>query len=136
MAESQNHMDLVKNVQKYVESIVPDDMHGLIQCDSPTAYRPPKVIGGFIPDVFFWYNDLLIIGEAKTLNDFDNRHCKAQLEAYYKECAKFYGEAILVISVPWQLVFSVKNYFKNLKRLYPSNFSIVVINELEWREKI
>lgn len=136
MAESQAHMDLVKIAYEYIESIVPEGMKGLIQCDTPITSRPTKVVGGYIPDIYFWNGDLLIIGEAKTLNDFDNKHSKMQIEAYFIECSKFFGKGTLVLSVPWQLVFSVKNYVRSLRRKYNSNFDIVVINELGWKDKI
>ena len=136
MAESQNHMDLVKIAYNFITSLVPENKKSLIQYDSPTTSRPTKVIGGFIPDVFFWNGDLLVIGEAKTLKDFDNKHSKKQIESYYKECAKFYGESFLVISVPWQLVFSVKNYIRSIRNGIPGTLSVVVINEFGWRYEI
>lgn len=136
MAESQVHMNLVQLMLGYVEEIVPCDLKSIIQCDSPTTSRPTKVIGGYIPDLYFWNNDRLIIGEAKTLNDFDSKHSKAQIESYYLECKRFYGEARLVMCVPWQLVPSVKNHMRILRNKYGGNFCITILNELGWKVKI
>lgn len=136
MAESKAHMDLVEIILEHVEGIVPCHLQSIIQCDSPTTSRPTKVIGGFIPDLYFWNNDKLIIGEAKTIKDFDNKHSKAQIESYYLECMGFYGEATLVMCVPWQLVSSVKNHMRILRKKYGGSFGITIINELGWKVEL
>lgn len=134
MAESQNHIDLVSIAFTHIKSMVPANEQCLIECDFPSTSRPTKVINGYIPDVYYWNNNRLIIGEAKTINDFDNKHSKNQIESYYRECTQFSGNSYLVICVPWQLVFSVKNYIRLLKRMIPGDVDVTVINELGWKE--
>lgn len=130
MSESRNHIELVAVAVKYIKTIVAPELHAIIQYDSADSSRPTRVIGNFIPDVYFWHNDQLIIGEAKTINDFDRPHSLDQYEAYIKECKSFYGHSTLVISVPWQVVATAKNYFRRLKKEFATDIPIIIINEL------
>ena len=130
MSESRNHIELVAVAVKYIKTIVAPELHAIIQYDSADSSRPTRVIGNFIPDVYFWHNDQLIIGEAKTINDFDRPHSIDQYEAYIKECRNFYGHSTLVISVPWQVVATAKNYFRRLKKEFATDIPIIIINEL------
>ena len=129
MSESRNHIELVAVAVKYIKTIVAPELHAIIQYDSADSSRPTRVIGNFIPDVYFWHNDQLIIGEAKTINDFDRPHSLDQYEAYIKECKSFYGHSTLVISVPWQVVATAKNYFRRLKKEFATDIPIIIINE-------
>ena len=130
MSESRAHIELVEVAVEYIKTIIAPDLRALIQYDSADSVRPTKVIGNYIPDVYFWYSDQLIIGEAKTLDDFDRPHSREQYCAYIHECKDFWGQASLIISVPWQLVATAKNYFRRLKKDYNTNMSIIIINEL------
>ena len=130
MSESRNHVELVAVAVKYIKTIVAPDLHAIIQYDSADSLRPTKVIGNFIPDVYYWHADQLIIGEAKTIYDFDRPHSRDQYAAYIKECKNFFGHSILVVSVPWQMVATAKNYFRRLKKEHAADMKIVIINEL------
>ncbi len=129
MSESRSHVELVAVAVKYIKTIVAPDFHSIIQCDSADSPRPTKVIGNYIPDVYFWHADQLIIGEAKTINDFDRPHSRNQYDAYIAECKRFFGRAALVISVPWQVVATAKNYFRRLKKNFGADVPIIIINE-------
>ena len=129
MSESRSHVELVAVAVKYIKTIIASDLHAIIQYDSADSLRPTKVIGNFIPDVYYWHADQLIIGEAKTINDFDRPHSREQYDAYIKECKKFYGYSKLVISVPWQMVATAKNYFRRLKKDCATDMPIIIINE-------
>ena len=72
----------------------------------------------------------MIIGEAKTINDFDRTHSRDQYDAYIKECKNFFGKSTLVVSVPWQIVATAKNYFRRLKKVFDADIQIIIINEL------
>lgn len=130
MSESRTHVELVAVAVNYIKTIVSPDLQAIIQCDSADSPRPSKVIGNYIPDVYFWHSDQLIIGEAKTINDFERPHSRDQYNAYIKECKSFFGHATLVISVPWQMVATAKNYFRRLKKDFDTDMPIIVINEL------
>ena len=129
MSESRSHIELVKVAYQYIINLVPEEKRCLIQIDSADSMRPNKVRGGFIPDVQFWDESLYVIGEAKTLNDFEREHSREQYISYINECKDFQGKSILVVAVPWQLVITAKNYFLRLKCVN-ENFRIVILNEL------
>ena len=130
MSESRNHVELVAVAVEYIKTIVAPDLHAIIQYDSADSSRPIKVIGNFIPDVYYWHADHLIIGEAKTINDFDRPHSRDQYDAYIKECKNFFGRSTLVVSVPWQMVATAKNYFRRMKKRHATDTQIIIINEL------
>ena len=129
MAESRSHLDLVQIALEYIKGITPSDAMHLIQVDSPDTHRP-LMVGAFIPDVYLETSDLLIIGEAKTLKDFDTKHSVAQYKAYIERCDSFPGERCIVVSVPWQLTSTAKNLFRRLTKEQGLDIKVVVINEL------
>lgn len=128
--ESQTHINLVNIAAEYIKSIVPEYEHSLIYMDSAGNNNSVRVIGNYIPDVYYNYGNKLVIGEAKTLNDFERQHSKEQFEAYMNEFLLFQGECILVVSVPWQLVITAKNYFSILRRKMGVVVDIIIINEM------
>ena len=85
MSESIEHMNLVKDIVEYVKEKLPECVHGLIEIDDCIAQKPPK-INGFIPDVYFNWKEQLIIGEAKTLADFERKHSREQFMTYLEAC--------------------------------------------------
>lgn len=129
MSESREHIELVAVAVEYIKTIVEPNLHAIILYDSADSSRPTKVIGNYIPDVYFWHADQLIIGEAKTFKDFDRPHSRDQYNAYIKECKNFWGHATLVVSVPWQIVATAKNYFRRLKKDFYTDMPIIIINE-------
>ncbi len=128
--ESQIHINLVNIAAEYIRSIVPVYEHSLIYMDTLGNNNAVRVIGNYIPDVYYNYGGKLVIGEAKTLNDFERQHSKEQFEAYMKEFLFFQGECILVVSVPWQLVITAKNYFARLRRQMGVEVNVIIINEM------
>lgn len=130
MSESRAHLDLVLKAVSYIKEIVPEEYQGLIYFDSPDTVRPPKIENNYVPDVYYCYKDLLIIGEAKTYEDFERNHSKLQYQAYLKETIKFNGSSIIVVSVPWQIVPTAKNLLRRFKNNTNSTAKIIVINEL------
>lgn len=130
MSESNEHISLVNLAFNYIKSIVPNNLNALIECDNGVSKKPSKVIGNFIPDVYYCFNNLLIIGEAKTYYDYDRPHSYAQYKSYVEECAFFNGKSVIVICVPWQHVNSAKNHFRVLKKKLNCNADVVIINEI------
>lgn len=126
--ESKVHIELVNKIMKYVEKIIPETDHVMIQCDSAGNYGEIRV-GNFVPDVYYCRQGRLIIGEAKTLGDFDRKHSREQYAAYLRECHLFAGESKFIIAVPWQLMITAKNYLKREKQRNKWLFEIVIINE-------
>ena len=135
MGESAKHMELVQMVRREVEAIVGVANAMLILVDTPDSNEKVKV-GKFCPDVFFRYDKILAIGEAKTLDDFSRSHSNEQFEAYLTECNLFEGAAVLVASVPWQLAATAKNYFRRLRRKFGTKTRIVVLDDTKWRWEV
>lgn len=78
-----------------------------------------------------WNNQLLIIGEAKTLKDFSTLHSRKQIVAYLEECNNFAGSSYLIVAVPWLLRITAQNYFIRMKQdKYFKIDKIVILDEL------
>ncbi len=136
MSESRAHVDLVLVAVNYISTLLPPEMRALVQYDSADTKRPPMISGNFIPDVYYWNQNMLIFGEAKTVDDFERKHSREQFTAYLKECDAFWGKSYLVISLPWQLVPTAKNYFRRLKRDLCSSTQVIILNELGRRYEV
>ena len=133
MAESNLHISYVKKIMNYVKTIVPKSLQILIDADLPySTYRTPKGVNGYEPDVFYSYNSLLIIGEAKTDFDVDRPHSLNQYASYFKEACNFDGIAILIFCVSWKMSATIKNIMRRLKwKNNPQHIKIIVINDME-----
>lgn len=128
--ESQAHIELVNIAAEYIKKIIPIEFRIFMCVDTAGNNGAVKVIGNYIPDIYYCYNNQLVIGEAKTLNDFDTPHSKKQFMAYMNELLAFQGESTLVVSVPWQIVFTAKNFFKRLCREMQVNVKVIILNEI------
>ncbi|NJD02289.1 MAG: hypothetical protein FIA99_06765 [Ruminiclostridium sp.] len=130
MSESFQHQQLIQLLRKEVVELIPIGCQGLIQQDSSDSLAlPPKTIDGYRPDIYYCFEDLLIIGEAKAAEDVERRHSRAQYEAYLRECASFNGRAILLMAVPWMECATAHNILQNLRKNIPGNYSTKI---LEW----
>lgn len=127
--ESQTHIDLVNITIEYIKDIVSEENHSFIHADTSGNNNAVKIIGNYIPDVYYCYNRKLVIGEAKTINDFERPHSKEQFVAYMNEFSLFEGECTLVVSVPWQLVRTAKNYFRQLRYKMHVDVQVIILNE-------
>ena len=128
MPESIQHQQLVEQIKKEFESIIASDYRCFVCCDSATsAYLPPKTNDGYRPDVYYQYEDFLLIGEAKTSKDVEKRHSREQYETYVKECASFHGQAFLFLAVPWAEHATAHNILWKLKKRYPGNYTIKIL---------
>lgn len=128
--ESQEHIELVKRVMEYAKRILPETEYVMIQSDSAGNNSEIRVLGNYVPDIYYRNSEYLIIGEAKTFYDFDRKHSRNQYDAYIDECQLFDGFSYLIIAVPWQLMITAKNYFKRLKQKRGLNIQIIIVNEI------
>ena len=129
MSESLEHQKYVKRIVEYVRHIVPSETYDKICADLPDYVKPSLAYDSYIPDVLYSYKGTLIVGEAKTYDDYNREHSRKQYEAYIRECKNYPGDSIVVIAVPWQLFVTAKNHFVLLKRKYDVDTKIVVISE-------
>lgn len=136
MSESLEHQNYVKMIVEYVKSVIPEDTEGKICADLADFESPYLVYDTFIPDVMYSYNNMLIIGEAKTLEDFKREHSKNQYLAYVKECINYPGQAMIVIAIPWELFVTAKNHFRLLKKKLDKQVDVVIISSNGKKERI
>ncbi len=127
--ESKEHINLVDIIILNFKKMIPETNHIMIQVDSSGSNSNIRVLGKYIPDVFYRDNEKMLIGEAKTLDDFSRKHSKEQFDAYMEECNNFDGDASLIVAIPWQLRITAKNYFSGIKKKRNYEFNIYIINE-------
>lgn len=132
MPESIQHHQLVQILKLEMQAVVPPDRWRLIQIDSPDSLNPPsKTIEKYRPDAYYQFEELLVIGEAKTSNDVEKQHSRAQYESYLRECSNFSGQAILIIVVPLLEQASANNILQNLKKKFLGDYQIIVKGWIE-----
>ena len=101
-----------------------------ILVDTPDSiFKPPKVTNNFHPDVYYRNADVLIIGEAKTINDIDTKHSRNQYISYLQECQFFHGKAYLIVSSSWTASVMFKNLLKYIKRINNFTTTVIVLSE-------
>ena len=77
MSESINHHQLVQVLKNEVQAVVPSDCWILIQIDSPESLSlPSKTSEGYRPDIYYQFEKLLVIGEAKSSSDVEKQHSR------------------------------------------------------------
>lgn len=139
MPESDKHILLVNLLRESIMSIIPSDQSSVLEIDSSSTDKPYAVINGFIPDAFFDFDNITIIGEAKTDADFQRKHSLAQYDAYmdtldheYENGKKVY----LFVAVSWQICNHAYNFFKSLKKKKGSNCRIIIISDNKKRYEL
>ncbi len=129
--ESIKHHSLAEKIYEYVSSL--DYIESkLIQLDIPeVSGNVTRMPVGYIPDLFYEHNNTLVIGEAKTDDDFEREHSFLQYKSYFdfiNKKSKMGYKCIFVMGVPWETTraaIRVCNRFsENI------NVKIVIINEL------
>ena len=139
MSESSTHQQLVRIAYEKIASLVPPGNAIFIEADTPETTRPTRVLDGFIPDVYYSFDKITIIGEAKTEKDFDRQHSIEQYKSYLNtlEISSNEGHrAILLISVPWLISHHAVNMFKAMKKRLGIEVAIIVITDNHKEYKI
>lgn len=136
MSESLTHHNYVKQIYDKAKSMISSDDSCYLKADLFGCEKPSLIYGNYVPDVMFCNKGLMIIGEAKTLDDFKTEHSYGQYESYMKECRNFPGDSYVIVCVPWPLFISAKNHFKLLKTRYSEKTKIIVLTDNGWEETI
>ena len=127
MPESIQHHKLVRFLTSQVKEIVPTECWSLIQIDSPESLNlTPQTQEGYRPDVYYRFNGLLIIGEAKTAKDVEMQHSRVQYESYLKECSVFEGQAYFLLAVPLLEKATANNILQRMKKQILGDYQIIV----------
>lgn len=132
MGESRSHMRLVGALIQWIaDNYLSGDL-GSILSDSPdssASAKPPK-INNFVPDVYAMVGNekQLIIGEAKTARDLENRHTCDQLTAFLLQCTQT-EDSLFVFAVPWYMTRLARNIVHKIQNKVNANNVVVVVLE-------
>lgn len=130
--ESNKHHNLVKSILNYSGKINCVETK-LIQSDIfEISGNVTKMKEGYIPDVYYNFNKIIIIGEAKTSKDIDCQHSMLQLNSYINFLRENYynnNELYLIIATGWQDSIHIFNIIKKLMNS-KDKFKVVILNEL------
>ena len=124
-------MSYVDRLGTYVKGMLSTNEHVHILIDTPSSTEfPPSVINNYRPDLYYNHDGKLIIGEAKTDDDFNRPHSVAQYESYMEECRMCPCDAMIVFSCSWAVAPAFANLIRNIRRVGNYNTKVVIINEL------
>ena len=82
---------------------------------------------GYRPDVFFEYNGVMFIGEAKTSDDILREHSINQYYSYLKKCSLNQGHATFVLAVPLEDRARANNILGKIKKEIPGDYEVKAI---------
>jgi len=118
MGESVSHVRLVESLLLWVATTYfrGDTGHILVDSRLLGSFSTPPRINGFVPDIYAenTSDGSLIIGEAKTARDIENRHTRAQLTAFLNRCAEDVN-SLFVLAVPWDMERFAKVLLRNIQ---------------------
>jgi len=110
--ESQEHQDLVKLIIEWAEIKISPGKFSMLQVDN-SSFNAPSIFNS-IPDVF--YEDpsqsLVILGEAKSINDFNTAHSLSQ----YKDYLNYMNnrEGYIVFACRWKIIKAFKEVINSV----------------------
>ena len=117
MSESERHIALVHSLVAWAAQTYFHGDHGGLLVDAPwcNKYGKPPIIGDYVPDMFGEAENpkRIVLGEAKTAVDVENKHTRDQLGAYLRFCAMSNG-SVLVLAVPWHMTRFVRQMVKGV----------------------
>lgn len=128
--ESKKHHSLVKKIYDYVianekaeKSLIQSDVFEI----SGNVTRMPE---GFVPDLYYKYENRIIIGEAKTDYDLDREHSILQFESYVKYMKKYVNSGYnckFIIAVPWEASIAAGRIIRKI--IGEESIDLIVLNE-------
>ena len=129
MSESAQHLQLVNLIIDEVVNIIGETNRCFIMSDTVDGYAlSPLMEEGYRPDVYYQYQNILIIGEAKTSDDVARIHSKLQYESYLKKCSLFRGNALFLAAVPWTEHAAIHNILRKFRQKYPGSYEVRIID--------
>lgn len=116
--ESEAHKQFVQNAVQYIKRTFGLEENQMSIDLGEPGKTPPTVIDGFRADIYVHTPKYIIIGEAKTDNDINNRHTVAQLASYIKEVKTFSQERHIIMSCSWSSYATMRNFLRNFRKPY------------------
>lgn len=128
MGESSKHKFLVEYALQFIQNRVGEDLSCFIETDMSDG-RPLSqlTMEGYRPDVFFEYDGVMFIGEAKTSDDILREHSINQYYSYLKKCSLNGGHAMFVLAVPLVDCARANNILLKIKKEVPGDYKVKVI---------
>ena len=133
MAESNKHREYIGYIQEKAYKLVPKDCRKLVLVDNesnPGNQIPSFTLEGYRPDIYYCHLNLLIIGEAKTMDDILTSHSKKQYNSYIKACEEFPGTSYLILATSWLSAPALNNHFRVQLQKSVKKLNIIVLDEL------
>ena len=128
--ESKKHHSLVKKIYDYVIANEKAEK-SLIQSDifevSGNVTRMPE---GFVPDLYYKYDNKIILGEAKTDSDLDREHSILQFKSYINYLKRYSNldyDCMFIIAVPWEASIAASRIIRRI--INEENINLIVLNE-------
>jgi hypothetical protein len=128
--ESKKHHSLVKIIYDYVieneeveESLVQSDIFEI----KGNVTRMPE---GFVPDLYYKYDNKIILGEAKTDSDLDREHSILQFKSYINYLKRYSNldyDCMFIIAVPWEASIAASRIIRRI--INEENINLIVLNE-------
>ena len=134
MSESEEHSNLVGILHSYIAGRFCAGWRERIYTDSvssESSIRPPN-IKGYVPDAYVMLNDhgAVVIGEAKSMNDFESSHTDAQVKAFLGRCGMV-GGSTFILAVPWPIERFARTFLSNVQaREGLPHVETVVVSEM------
>ena len=119
MPESSLHMSLVDSLHNWANENYPDYLP--VWIDSPNFRNTMSqiTINNYVPDFYARKKNLssqVIVGEAKTPTDLDNRHSAEQISSFLKHCS-LNQDSIFLLAIPWDYAACARNFIRYLKHI-------------------
>lgn len=85
VAESDLHRQLVERLYAYMNEVSASRLACSVDSSTHWPVETPPLLEGHRPDVYAVEHDTrrVLVGEAKTAGDIDNRHTRSQLAVYF-----------------------------------------------------
>ena len=114
MAESLQHQRLVSRIVKVVSEVVNGCSEVMCFVDGPSySDSLPRIIGGFRPDVYATGASIVIVGEAKPVQDLESLRTERQLRAFM-EHVEAHPSRHLMLSVHWTTALAAKSVLRSV----------------------
>lgn len=133
MGESLIHKQFIKKIYNYTLYVIPKEHSRLIFMDGDENLlfkEVPPIINGYRPDLYYEFNSMLIIGEAKTKDDYDTKHSLNQYKEYIRYCINFQGDSYLILCCPWTCTSDLKVIINRIKNDYKKKINIIFLDEI------
>lgn len=128
MGESNKHKVLVEYALRFIKDSVGEELSYFIETDINDGRPLPQLtMEGYRPDVFFEYNGVMFIGEAKTSDDILREHSINQYYSYLKKCSLNQGHATFVLAGPLEDRARANNILGKIKKEIPGDYEVKAI---------